>query len=195
MSTLSNKKAKSGYEEAEAELRDKAAVSAAPRPVTIAVSGGAVTSAPNLLAAAVTGQQRAVKPRMPDPAPEPELGPIELHVNRIHVTSAPAVPVPAAASVYMNVPKHPEYVNFHDSKHQYVNVPDAQPSSKRKPFIFFVVNLIRVHEIFSFHSAAKENINPSSVCRAAAKASSCRSARAVLGPADPSWRGCAASSP
>ena len=141
MSTLSNKKAKSSYEEAEAaagaELRDKAAVSAAPRPLTIAVSGGAVTSAPNLLAAAVTGQQRAVKPRMPDPAPEPELGPIELHVNRIHVTSAPAVPVPAAASVYMNVPKHPEYVNFHDSKHQYVNVPDAQPSSKRKPFILF----------------------------------------------------------
>ena len=126
VSTLSNKKSKNSFESEEEgsgpELRERTGPPA-PRPVTIAAPVTSVTSAPNLL---VLNRTKA-KPRMPDPEPE-------LHVNRIHVTSAPA---PAHTnSVYMNVPKHPEYVNYADSKHQYVNVPESnQPSTpKRKPY-------------------------------------------------------------
>ena len=74
---------------------------------------------------------------MPDPAPEPD----QDHVNRIHVSSPPS-PMSSSVtnSVYMNVPKHPEYVNFTDSKHQYVNVPDtvSQHSNRRKIFGFYI---------------------------------------------------------
>ena len=158
VSTLSNKKSKNSFEsEVEAEgsspgpgpeLRERSGPPA-PRPVTIAAPGTSVTSAPNLL---VLNRAKA-KPRMPDPEPE-------LHVNRIHVSSAP-VPAPSATnSVYMNVPKHPEYVNYADSKHQYVNVPETnQPSTpKRKPSIEllplsnFPVKNIRHSDKYFIHS-------------------------------------------
>ena len=142
MSTLSNKKSKNSFESSEGEgsppssgkpeLRDRTGPPA-PRPVTIAAPAAtSVTSAPNLLVLnkvnKVTG-----KPRMPDPEPE-----TELHVNRIHVSGTGPVAPGVTNSVYMNVPKHPEYVNYADSKHPYVNVPAEtnQPSTpKRKPFL------------------------------------------------------------
>ena len=130
VSTLSNKKSKNSFLDNSSdlgpELRERPSGEVkAPRPITIASSN--LTSAPNLLV--IKGSKVTGKPRMPEPEHE------ELHVNRIHVSS-PSV----TNSVYMNVPKHPEYVNYAaDSKHQYVNVPEtSQPSTpKRKPFSEF----------------------------------------------------------
>ena len=150
---MSNKKSKNNNESDtnDLELREKHGPVAA-RPVTIAAAYHGVTSAPNLLSPAVLNESRTgtkhvsvktSKPRMPDPEPEQEEEQ-QLHVNRIHVTSAPVTPAVVTNSVYMNVPKHPtEYVNFVDSKHQYVNVPDNETltshsvNSKRKNLVFF----------------------------------------------------------
>ena len=145
VSTLSNKKSKNHENLTEStELRGRSGP-VAPRPITIAAgSFSGVTSAPNLLSPAVLNQLtvpnatgskivsvKTNKPRMPDPEPEPQGDPQEdLHVNRIHVSSPPTPSV--TNSVYMNVPKHPEYVNFSDSKHQYVNVPDSTQTSNIK---------------------------------------------------------------
>ena len=134
VSTLSNKKSKNSFLENNSdlgpELRERPSGEVkAPRPITIAAPSN-VTSAPNLLG--IKGSKVTGKPRMPEPE-ETE----ELHVNRIHVSS-PSV----TNSVYMNVPKHPEYVNYAaDSKQQYVNVPEtSQPSTpKRKPSDFYLI--------------------------------------------------------
>ena len=167
VSTLSNKKSKNNCD-FEPELREKTGP-AHPRPVTIAASYSGVNSAPNLLSASVMMSKKTgnkiVKPRMPDPAPEPD----QDHVNRIHVSSPPS-PMSSSVtnSVYMNVPKHPEYVNFTDSKHQYVNVPDtvSQHSNRRKIFGFLYLLCSRhycnLKFLYSF------------IFRAVAKASSCQ---------------------
>ena len=119
VSTLSKSKPST---DSSPEMREKTGARSPPRPITIAAG---VTSAPNLLSLSVIN-----KPRMPDPCDNET----ELHVNRIHVTCAPPTSVPTVTnSVYMNVPKHPEYVNFSDNKHQYVNVPDTtQPSNNKR---------------------------------------------------------------
>ena len=163
---MSNKKSKNNNESdtTDLELREKHGP-APPRPVTIAAAYHGVTSAPNLLSPAVLNQSttgtkhvsvKTSKPRMPDPEPEHEEDQ-QLHVNRIHVTSAPVTPAVATNSVYMNVPKHPaEYVNFVDSKHQYVNVPDNETltshslNSKRKIFVYFCTLCHYLNDSYSF---------------------------------------------
>ena len=117
VSTLSKSKPST---DSSPEMREKTGPSP-PRPITIAAG---VTSAPNLLSLSVIN-----KPRMPEPCDTDT----ELHVNRIHVTCAQASVPTVTNSVYMNVPKHPEYVNFSDNKHQYVNVLDTtQPSNNKR---------------------------------------------------------------
>ena len=148
VSTLSNKKSKNSFESQESaaaqpELRERSGAPG-PRPLTIAAPGSSVTSAPSLLNAGglnkVTG-----KPRMPDPEPE-------LHVNRIHVSSPPAPATSATNSVYMNVPKHPEYVNYVDSKHQYVNVPETnQPSTPKRKHTRVLLNFLFLEFIRLFY--------------------------------------------
>ena len=157
VSTLSNKKSNNSYDLEAPEMREKTGPSP-PRPVTIATSFACVTSAPNLLSSSVLDQQthpppppghKVNKPRMPEPEPEPDY-PQEApgcHVARIHVSS-PGGPSAASNSVYMNLPKHPEYVNFTDTKHQYVNVSaESQSSHRRKALslLIFVTQTIDHH--------------------------------------------------
>ena len=135
VSTLSNKKSTTSYDLESPELREKTGPSP-PRPVTIATSFPCVTSAPNLLSGSVMDQPkpaRVNKPRMPEPESPVEE---ECHVSRIHVSSPPA-PLQSSAtnSVYMNIPKHPEYVNFPDTKHQYFNVSAESQSSHRRKIL------------------------------------------------------------
>ena len=145
VSTLSNKKSNNSYDLESPEMREKTGPSP-PRPITIATSFPCVTSAPNLLSASVLDHQATApppppsgqkvnKPRMPEPDYP---GEEECHVARIHVSS-PAVPPAVINSVYMNIPKHPEYVNFADTKHQYVNVSaESQSSHRRKTLLIFL---------------------------------------------------------
>ena len=139
VSTLSNKKSSNSHHDMESpEMRERAGPSP-PRPVTIATSFPCVTSAPNLLSGSVLEQpagSRVNKPRMPEPEEEEE----DRHVARIHVSSPPAPPA-ATNSVYMNVPKHPQYVNFTDTKHQYVNVTTESQSSPRRKILSFIHTL------------------------------------------------------
>ena len=95
---------------------------------------------------------------------------------RIHVSS-PAVPPAVMNSVYMNIPKHPEYVNFTDTKHQYVNVStESQSSHRRKSlYLYFLVNIChhtRHHSTIFIYFIVLILIPRYS--RAAAKASSCQ---------------------
>ena len=134
VSTLSNKKSNNSYDMESPEMREKSGPSP-PRPVTIATSFACVTSAPNLLSATVKEQpagNKVNKPRMPEPHSLGEAG--DCHVARIHV-SCPPPPPAATNSVYMNIPKHPEYVNFTDTKHQYVNVTTESQSSYRRKIL------------------------------------------------------------
>ena len=158
VSTLSNKKSNNSYDLESPEMREKTGPSP-PRPVTIATSFPCVTSAPNLLSGSLLDHQnppppqpppgyKVNKPRMPEPDYQ---GEDESHVARIHVSS-PAAPSAAINSVYMNIPKHPEYVNFTDTKHQYVNVSSESQSSHRRKIFIFVFLLISVAQTTSLHS-------------------------------------------
>ena len=156
VSTLSNKKSNNSYDLESPEMREKTGPSP-PRPITIATSFPCVTSAPNLLSGSVLDHQspppppqsyKVNKPRMPEPDYP---GEDESHVARIHVSS-PAAPSAVLNSVYMNIPKHPEYVNFADTKHQYVNVSAESQSSHRRKIFIFVFLLISVAQTTSLHS-------------------------------------------
>ena len=144
VSTLSNKKSNNSYDLESPEMREKTGPSP-PRPITIATSFPCVTSAPNLLSGSLLDHQtpppppppghKVNKPRMPEPEYPEEA---DRHVARIHVSS-PAAPSPASSSVYMNIPKHPEYVNFTDTKHQYVNVSAESQSSHRRKALSLLI--------------------------------------------------------
>ena len=143
VSTLSNKKSNNSYDLESPEMREKTGPSP-PRPITIATSFPCVTSAPNLLSGSGLDHQspppppqsyKVNKPRMPEPDYP---GEDENHVARIHVSS-PAAPSATLPSVYMNIPKHPEYVNFADTKHQYVNVSAESQSSHRRKTLSLLI--------------------------------------------------------